>query len=118
GGGRGAHRGHFGNLDPLTLAVHGRQVGSVSRSGYAAGTSEGVHPIGWTPSASVVRQPQTEAAFLAIADFLLAAWFLCMTPLLTALSSLRDAARSAVSVASTSPEAAASRNLRMNVRTS
>src|SRR5881275_2634826 len=38
-----------------------------------------------------------------------------MTPLLAALSSLRDADRSAALVASASPESAASRNLRISV---
>ena len=39
--------------------------------------------------------PQREAAFLAIADLRLAAWFLWMTPLEAALSSLRAASRPA-----------------------
>src|SRR5215470_6471665 len=50
-----------------------------------------------------------------MADFLLAAWFLWITPLLAALSSARDAARSATAAFSLSPASAASRNLRMDV---
>jgi hypothetical protein len=47
-----------------------------------------------------------------MADLRLAAWFLWMTPLLAALSRLRQAARMAVVAASRSPASAASRNLR------
>src|SRR3954468_2995856 len=60
----------------------------------------------------------SSAARLAIADLRLAAWFLWMTPLLAALSSLRSATRSCVVVASVSPESAASRNLRISVLSS
>src|ERR1035437_558244 len=45
-----------------------------------------------------------DAAFLAMDDFLLAALFLWMTPLLTALSSLVDATLSASAAAAASPE--------------
>src|SRR5918912_2528329 len=58
---------------------------------------------------------QSVAACLAIADLRLAAWFLWMTPLLTALSSFLEAARSAREAASVSPEAAASRKERTAV---
>src|SRR5438094_6863337 len=51
----------------------------------------------------------------AIADFLFAAWFEWMTPLLTALSSWREACRNAVDALSLSPDSAASRKLRMAV---
>src|SRR6516164_11457874 len=51
-----------------------------------------------------------------MADLRFAAWFLWITPLLAALSSCRQAARSAVSAASRSPPSAASRNLRTDVR--
>ena len=52
-------------------------------------------------------------------DFLLAAWFLWMTPLETALSSLVDAVLERVLArASLSPASAASRNLRIQVRSS
>src|SRR5688500_10245405 len=61
---------------------------------------------------------QSEAAFLAMADFLLAAWLAWMTPLLTALSSLVEAACRAACAASLSPASAASRNLRTQVLTS
>src|SRR3954454_21378404 len=47
-----------------------------------------------------------------MADLRLDAWFLWITPLLTALSSFLDAARSASFAASLSPEAAASRKER------
>src|SRR5580692_1586300 len=50
-----------------------------------------------------------------MADLRLAAWFLWMTPLLTALSSLIDASCIAVSAASALPVSAASRNLRTYV---
>src|SRR3984957_21143137 len=50
-----------------------------------------------------------------MADLRLAAWFLWITPLLAALSSLTDAARMASVAASTSPASAASRNLRTEV---
>src|SRR3982751_1259850 len=50
-----------------------------------------------------------------MADLRLAAWFLWMTPLLAALSSLRDASRSSVSAAVASPDWTASLNLRIAV---
>src|SRR5215469_13504749 len=50
-----------------------------------------------------------------MADLRLAAWFLWMTPLLTALSSLTLAARIAATAASALPASAASRNLRTDV---
>src|SRR5665647_2565541 len=53
-----------------------------------------------------------------MADFLLAAWFLWMTPLLTALSSLVEATLSASAAAWASPDAAAALNLRIQVRSS
>src|SRR5665647_97687 len=59
-----------------------------------------------------------DAALLAMADFLLAAWFLWMTPLLTALSSLVEATLSASEAAEASPESAAVLNLRTKVRSS
>src|SRR3954470_17405415 len=58
---------------------------------------------------------QSSAAAFANADLRLAAWFLWMTPLLTALSSFRPATRSASFAASLSPEAAASRKERTAV---
>src|SRR5262249_57594007 len=58
---------------------------------------------------------QRLSARTAMADFLLAAWFLWITPLLAALSNARDAARSATTAFSLSPASAASRNLRMDV---
>src|SRR5512139_326780 len=58
------------------------------------------------------------AACLAIADLRLAAWFLWMTPLLTALSSLRQALRISALAFSTSPVSEASRNLRIAVLSS
>ena len=67
------------------------------------------------PSACELLSRQSEAACFAKADLRLAAWFLWMTPLLTALSSLRLAARSALWVVAASPEAAASRKERTNV---
>src|SRR5665647_2807130 len=53
-----------------------------------------------------------------MADFLLAAWFLWMTPLVTALSSLVEATLSASAAAEASPESAAVLNLRTKVRSS
>src|SRR5690349_494681 len=50
-----------------------------------------------------------------MADLRLAAWFLWITPLLAALSSLRAASRSSAVACSTSPVAAASLNLRTDV---
>ncbi len=55
---------------------------------------------------------QSDAAFLLIADFLFAAWFLWMTPLEAALSSLRPAAAASVWACSASPASAASRKRR------
>src|SRR5215472_536720 len=55
------------------------------------------------------------AARLAIADLRLAAWFLWMTPLLTALSSFTYAARMVWVAFSASPASAASRNCRTDV---
>src|SRR5690606_36025214 len=57
----------------------------------------------------------TDCSRLAIADFLLAAWFLWMTPLLTALSSLREASRASVVANSRSPDSSAAWNLRIAV---
>src|SRR5215510_15253829 len=54
----------------------------------------------------------SSAARLAMADLRFAAWFLWMTPLLAALSRLRQASRMATAAASASPASAASRNLR------
>src|SRR5665647_1378407 len=51
-------------------------------------------------------------------DFLLAALFLWMTPLVTALSSFVEATLSASAVAAASPESAAVLNLRIQVRSS
>ena len=62
-----------------------------------------------------VADGQRPAAFLAIEDFLFAAWFLWMTPLLTALSSLVEATARAAFASSALPESAASRNLRIAV---
>ena len=59
-----------------------------------------------------VRRVEAPAACFAIADLRFAAWFLWMTPLEAALSSLRVASRSAVVALSVSPVSAASRNLR------
>src|SRR5689334_24458658 len=55
---------------------------------------------------------QSDAARLWIADFLLAAWFLWMTPLEAALSSLRPAAAASAFAWSASPASAASRKRR------
>ena len=55
-------------------------------------------------------------AACARADFLLAAWFLWMTPLLAALSSWRLVATRSSSALVLSPAAAASRNARIAVR--
>src|ERR1700677_707579 len=60
----------------------------------------------------------SSTSFLAIADLRFAAWFLWMTPLETALSSLREATCSALVAASTLPDSTASRNLRTWVRSS
>src|SRR5690242_2342338 len=61
------------------------------------------------------RQEERSARRLAIADLRFAAWFLWMTPLLTALSSLRDASRSSTAAASVLPASVASLNLRIAV---
>src|SRR5690349_12671303 len=63
-------------------------------------------------SSEARSRAQSSAAALAMADLRLAAWFLWITPLLTALSSFLAAARSASFAASLSPEAAASRKER------
>src|ERR1022692_3612252 len=57
----------------------------------------------------------TCAARLAIADLRLAAWFLWITPLLAALSSLVQAARIVSVTFSASPASAAARNWRTDV---
>src|SRR5688572_12274476 len=54
-------------------------------------------------------------SFLAIADLRLAAWFLWITPLETALSSLREASRMSAVAVSRSPPSDASWNLRTAV---
>src|SRR3954451_6852225 len=72
----------------------------------------------WPPAAHLQRQVQTEATFLARADLRFAAWFLWITPLLTALSSLRDADRSAAVAFSASPASTAVRTERARVRSS
>src|SRR5450631_4866332 len=51
-------------------------------------------------------------------DFLFAALFLWMTPLLTALSSLVEATLRAAAAAEASPDSAAALNLRIQVRSS
>src|SRR5690242_2752298 len=71
---------------------------------------------GW--NRGVRPQAATEEAALASADLRLAAWFLWMTPLLAALSSLREAAARAVAAASASPAAIAVRTERTAVRSS
>src|SRR5689334_25155391 len=53
-----------------------------------------------------------------MADFLFAAWFAWMTPLLTALSSLVEAALRASLAAAASPDSAAFWNLRIQVLSS
>src|SRR5690606_3972648 len=58
---------------------------------------------------------QRLAAALLMDDLRFAAWFLWMTPLEAALSSLRLASRARVLAASLSPAATASRNLRTAV---
>ena len=58
---------------------------------------------------------QSEAAFLAIADLRFAAWFLWMTPLEAALSSLREASEAIYLACAASPASAASLNLRTAV---
>lgn len=58
---------------------------------------------------------QRVATFLEIEDFLLAAWFRCITPAETALSSLRLAALASCCACSVSPESAASRKRRIEV---
>src|SRR5260370_13606810 len=70
----------------------------------------------WRPGAlSLGQLSRSSAQRWAIADLRFAAWFLWMTPLLAALSRLCDAVRMATVAASTSPESAASRNLRTAV---
>ena len=72
--------------------------------------------IGWAPSIDVrCERLRRAAAFLASADLRLAAWFLWMTPLLTALSSLREAALSGRGRPAASPASMASRAARMAV---
>ena len=63
-------------------------------------------------SVDAVRR-QSVATFLASADLRFAAWFLWMTPLLTALSSLREATCSAAAAASASPDSVAARTARI-----
>ena len=53
-----------------------------------------------------------------MADFLLAAWFLWMTPLETALSSFFEAMARAVDAVSLLPASTSARNLRIQVRSS
>src|SRR3954447_16952433 len=86
----------------------------------SAGPPKGTGADGVRGCAAAVlpRQAQTEAAFLARADLRFAAWFLWMTPLLTALSSLRDAERRAAAAFSASPASTAVRTERARVRSS
>src|SRR3954452_9709103 len=60
-------------------------------------------------------QADSDSTRLAMADLRFAAWFLWMTPLLTALSSWRDATRSSVVAAAVSPASLASLSLRITV---
>src|SRR5690606_24772455 len=83
----------------------------------------------WTPTGTRSRAPsraggrprrgaglrQSDAARRAIADLRFAAWFLWMTPLEAALSSLRAAAAARDLAFSASPDSAASRKLRIAV---
>jgi hypothetical protein len=64
---------------------------------------------------SAADQAAIELTRLAIADLRLAAWLRWMTPLLTALSSLRDASRRRLLASSVSPAAVATLNLRIAV---
>src|SRR5690606_4601723 len=74
------------------------------------GTTTAPHPEeGAAPSGGPDQRPAT---CLASFDLRWAAWLAWMTPLLTALSSLRPAACSAVVAASLSPAAIASRTRR------
>src|ERR1700733_4583319 len=68
------------------------------------------------PSSWRVDRPQSLWRACASADFLFAAWFLWITPLLTALSSLRLVETSSSAALSVSPASAASRNARTAVR--
>src|SRR6185369_17990797 len=73
-------------------------------------------PIAAVRISKTKRQEERAARRLAIADLRFAAWFLWMTPLLTAWSSLREASRSSATVASlSSPAVADSWNLRTAV---
>src|SRR5689334_11487560 len=67
------------------------------------------------PAPDGIGQLTGALSFLAIADLRLAAWFLWITPLLTAWSSFREASRINAAAFSASPPAAASWNLRMAV---
>src|SRR5512146_1568100 len=71
---------------------------------------------GWPNSPGEVEPDQILLSASASADFLLAAWFLWMTPLLAALSSLRLVATSNSVALSFSPASTASRNPRTAVR--
>src|ERR1700733_4891889 len=68
------------------------------------------------PSSWRVDRPQSLWRACASADFLFAAWFLWITPLLAALSSLRLVEASSSAALSFSPASAASRNARTAVR--
>src|SRR5690606_6638739 len=91
----------YGPRGPASASVH-----SSGASGRPASATYGTLRRG---------QDAMEASRLAIADLRLAAWFLWMTPLLTAWSSLREASRSRAAAASVSPVAAVSLNLRTAV---
>ena len=125
------HADAAGNERPATLrhgddaeldrVEHGSASGSTraksphSCTGMWVGSAPGAATYGSCADRGV-RQAERAARRLAIADLRFAAWFLWMTPLLTAWSSLRDASRSSATVASLpSPVAADSWNLRTAV---
>ena len=87
---------------------HGRPAGHTE----TPGLEPGAFRISLT--VEVVRRRATATRF-AIADLRFAAWLVWMTPLLTALSSLREASSISAVAFSTSPASAASWNFRTAV---
>src|SRR4029453_12576969 len=75
----------------------------------------GSRQVGAAATGSRPSQEESELIRLAMADLRFAAWFLWITPLLTALSSWRDAARSSAVALSASPAWLASLSLRIAV---
>src|SRR5690606_11967766 len=118
--GRRAGQGRLGRARPCDRADdHRRRGGAGARRPLSApGEPDPGHakePRNRMVAGLVCGRSQSEAAFLAMADLRLAAWFLWMTPFDAALSSLRAVSAASALASSTLPASAASWNRRTAV---